>query len=212
MKEDSDMTMITKENPSSSEGLISSIVTVPNILSTFRILLVPLFIWSLLTRKTLEPLFIFFIAGITDLFDGFIARHLHQRSRLGAILDPAGDKLLMAASYIVLALPRIVGPNRIPLWLTVIVFARDLLIVVGVFWAYLALRINPVLPTIVGKLTTAFQVGTVFLVLLANHLGPEAGWIIVFHGITAALTLASGVHYFRRGLRILRDRRSSETG
>jgi len=193
-----------------TDGWVSSIVTVPNILSAFRILLVPLFIWALLERQTIEPLVIFFIAGVSDLFDGFIARHLHQRSRLGAILDPAGDKLLMAASYILLTLPRVVDPNRIPLGLTLIVFARDLMIVGGVLWAYLTFGIKPVLPTIVGKLTTAFQVGTVFLVLLTNHLGKKAGWMNPVYGITAALTLASWILYYLRGLRILRERRASQ--
>ncbi len=201
--------MSRPQNPG-TEGWVSSAVTVPNILSAFRILLVPLFVWSLLEGQTLEPLVIFFIAGISDLFDGFIARHLHQRSRLGAILDPTGDKLLMAASYILLTLPQVGGPNRIPLWLTVIVFARDLMIVGGVLWAYLAFGIRPVLPTFVGKLTTAFQVGTVFLVLLTNHLGEKAGWMDAFYGITAALTLASWILYYLRGLRILRERRSTE--
>jgi cardiolipin synthase len=192
-----------------AEGWESSIITVPNILSAFRILLVPIFIWALLERQTIEPLIIFFIAGISDLFDGFIARHLHQRSKLGVILDPAGDKLLMAASYILLTLPGVAGPNRIPLWLVIIVFARDLMIVGGVLWAYLAFGIKPVLPTLAGKLTTAFQVGTVFLVLLTNHLGKEAWWMIIIYGITTAMTLASWSLYYLRGLRILRERRSS---
>ncbi|MCX6567244.1 MAG: CDP-alcohol phosphatidyltransferase family protein [Candidatus Aminicenantes bacterium] len=201
--------MSKPKNPG-TEGWVSSIVTVPNVLSAFRILLVPLFVWALLERQTIEPLVIFFIAGISDLFDGFIARHLHQRSKLGAILDPAGDKLLMAASYILLTLPQVVGPNRIPLGLTLIVFARDLMIVGGVLWAYLTFGITPVLPTIIGKLTTAFQVGTVFLVLLTNHLGKKAGWMVAIYGITAALTLASWILYYLRGLRILRERRSSK--
>jgi len=200
--------MTEPKNPA-AEGWVSSAVTVPNILSAFRILLVPLFIWAILERQTIEPLVIFFIAGISDLFDGFIARHLHQRSRLGAILDPAGDKLLMAASYILLTIPGVVGPNRIPLWLTLIVFARDLMIVGGVLWAYLAFGLKPVLPMFVGKLTTAFQVGTVFLVLLTNHLGKKAGWTDVFFAATAALTLTSWLLYYLRGLRILRERRSS---
>lgn len=192
------------------EGLVSSIFTVPNLLSAFRILLVPIFIWSILERQTIEPLVIFFIAGISDLFDGFIARHLHQRSRLGVLLDPAGDKLLMAASYILLTLPGVAGPNRIPFWLTVLVFARDVMIVGGVLWAYLKYRIRPVLPTAAGKFTTAFQVGTVFLVLLTNYLGSYAKWMMIFYGVTAALTLTSWTLYYLRGRRILRERRSSE--
>jgi len=212
MPEDRNAAGIPGKDLPPAERLASAVVTVPNILSAFRILLVPLFVWSLLSRKTLEPLLIFFIAATTDLFDGFIARHLHQRSRLGVVLDPAGDKMLMAASYIVLTLPGVVGPNRIPLGLTLLVFARDLMIVGGVLWAYLTFRLDPLLPSIIGKLTTAFQVGTVFLVLLTNHLGSEPGFLVIFHGITAALTAASGTQYFRRGLRILRDRRISKTG
>jgi cardiolipin synthase len=150
----------------SPDVMLSTVVTVPNLLSAFRILLVPIFLWLVLERKTTEPLFVFFIAAITDFFDGFVARRFHQKSRLGIILDPAGDKLLMAASYIVLAIPGVTGPNRIPLWLTAVVFARDLMIASGVVWAYLRWRQPSLPPTIVGKYTTAFQVGTIFLVLL----------------------------------------------
>jgi cardiolipin synthase len=192
-----------------ADRFLSATVTVPNVLSAFRILLVPLFVGLILSRDTFKPLLIFCVAGFTDLFDGFIARHLHQRSKLGVILDPAGDKLLMAASYIILALPGVAGPNRIPVGLTVIVFGRDLMIVAGVLWAYLSFRIGPVLPMVVGKLTTAFQVGTIFLVLLMNHLGKKAGWLIVFYVITGGLTLASWTIYFLRGLRIVRDRNGS---
>ena len=193
-----------------AEDWVSSALTVPNLLSAFRILLVPLFIWTFLERQTIEPLVIFFIAAISDLFDGFIARHLHQRSRLGTILDPAGDKLLTTASYILLTLPGIGGPNRIPLWLTIIVFARDLMIVGGVLWAYLIMGVKTVLPVFLGKLTTAFQVGTVFLVLLTNHLGKQAGWMLVFYALTAGFTLASWILYYQRGLRLLRERRAAE--
>ncbi|MBN1939779.1 MAG: CDP-alcohol phosphatidyltransferase family protein [Candidatus Aminicenantes bacterium] len=189
------------------DGLISSVFTVPNLVSAFRILLVPIFAWSLLEGQRIEPVIIFFIAGISDLFDGFIARHLHQRSRLGAILDPAGDKLLMAASYILLAIPNVAVPNRIPVWLTIIVFGRDLMISGGVFWAFLTYRIKPVLPMFIGKLTTAFQIGTVFLVLVTNYTGNPAAWMVIFYAITAGLTLVSWALYFLRGLRLLRERR-----
>lgn len=200
--------MRKSSNPA-GDRFLSATVTVPNVLSTFRILLVPLFVGLVLSRDTFKPLLIFCIAGITDLFDGFIARHLHQRSKLGVILDPAGDKLLMAASYIVLALPGVASPNRIPLGLTAIVFGRDLMIVAGVLWAYLTYRIGPVLPLIIGKLTTAFQVGTIFLVLLMNHLGKEAAWLVVFYAATGGLTLASWIMYFLRGLRIVRKQNGS---
>ena len=200
---------MTKPAEPNGDRFLSATVTVPNILSAFRILLVPLFVGLVLSRDTLRPLIVFCLAGMTDIFDGFIARRLHQRSKLGLILDPAGDKLLMAASYILLALPGVAGPNRIPVALTIVVFGRDLMISAGVLWAYLSLGVGPALPLVVGKLTTAFQVGTAFLVLLTNHLGEKAGWLTVFFLITGVLTLTSWIFYLLRGLSLVRRRTGS---
>jgi cardiolipin synthase (CMP-forming) len=190
-----------------ADELKSAVFTIPNILSMFRIVLVPIFLWSLLNGRPWEAVLIFFIAGLTDLLDGFTARVWHQRSKLGTILDPAGDKLLMATSFVVLTLPRVAGPNHIPLWLTIIVFARDLLIVSGSFVAFLSWHQGTFTPSFLGKITTACQVGTVFLVLWLNYRQAAPGfmsWIYIF---TLVVTLASGVHYFVYGLSVLRQHR-----
>ena len=188
-----------------TEALKSAVFTIPNLLSAFRILLVPIFLWSVLNGRPWEAFLIFFIAGLTDLLDGFIARIWHQRSKLGTILDPAGDKLLMAASYVVLTLPQVAGPNHIPLWLTVIVFARDLLIVAGAFIAFLSWHQGAFPPSILGKITTACQVGTVFLVLWLNYRQAAPGFMSWIYILTLLVTLASGVHYFALGLSVLRQ-------
>lgn len=194
-------------NQEKSQTLRSDILTIPNLLSIFRILLVPIFLWSMLNGRSFEALLIFFLAGLTDLLDGFTARVWHQRSKLGTVLDPAGDKLLMATSYIILTLPSVAAPNFIPLWLTVIVFGRDLLIVTGAFIAFLSWRQKSFTPSFLGKITTACQVGTVFLVLLLNYLQVSPWYMIWVYGITLFWTVASGVHYFIYGLSVLRQNR-----
>jgi len=191
-----------------ADGLGSSVWTLANALSVVRILLVPVFVGAVLARKPGLALLLFFIAGTTDLLDGLAARAWHQRSRLGTVLDPAGDKLLMAASYVVLSLRTAAGPNLIPLWLTVLVFARDLLIVSGAAYGRFRLGLTTFLPTLLGKLCTGFQVGTVFWVLFFNYRGTTPGILDGLIWTTLALTVVSGADYFRRGLKILRSLRS----
>jgi cardiolipin synthase len=192
-----------------SEALKSDILTLPNLLSVFRILLVPVFLWSLLNKKAFAALVIFFLAGLTDVLDGFTARIWHQQSKLGTILDPAADKLLMVTSYVVLTLPSVASPNFIPIWLTLAVFARDLLIVTGAFIAYLSWGQTTFTPSLLGKISTICQVGTVFLVLLLNFYRVTAWPVDAVYYLTLLTTLASGVNYFIYGLQTLRARRKA---
>jgi cardiolipin synthase len=192
-----------------SRALKSDILTLPNLLSVFRILLVPVFLWSLLNKKSLEALLLFFLAGLTDVLDGWTARIWHQRTKIGTILDPAGDKLLMATSYVVLSISSLATPNFIPIWLTVVVFARDLLIVTGAFIAYLSWRQKTFAPSLLGKISTICQVGTVFLVLLLNFYQVAPWYMHGVYYLTLLATLASGVHYFIYGLQTLHQRRKA---
>jgi cardiolipin synthase len=187
--------------------LRSDIVTVPNLISAFRILLVPVFLRAIFAHRAAEALVVFIAASLTDLLDGFIARVWHQRSKLGTVLDPAGDKLLMTASYIVLTIPALAIPNSIPLWLTILVFARDLLIVAGAFFAFKRWGQKTFMPSLLGKASTACQVATVFLVLWLNHLGITAGYMPWIYILTLLVTFVSGTHYFVYGLRVLREHR-----
>jgi cardiolipin synthase len=192
-----------------SRALKSDILTLPNLLSVFRILLVPVFLWSLLNKKPFEALLLFFLAGLTDVLDGWTARIWHQRTKLGTILDPAGDKLLMVTSYVVLSISSLATPNFIPIWLTVVVFARDLLIVTGAFIAYLSWRQKTFMPSLLGKISTICQVGTVFLVLLLNFYQVAPRYMHGVYYLTLLATLASGVHYFIYGLQTLHQHRKA---
>ncbi len=186
-----------------SDALKSAILTLPNLLSVFRILLVPVFLLSVINKKAFEALVIFSLAGLTDVLDGFTARLWHQKSKLGTILDPAGDKFLMVASYIVLSLSSVASPNFIPIWLTLVVFARDLLIVTAALIAFLRWRQTTFTPSLLGKISTICQVGTIFLVLVLNFYQVSPWYVEVVYYLTLAATLASGVHYFIYGLQML---------
>lgn len=190
-----------------TDALKSDVLTIPNLLSVFRILLVPIFLWSLLNHRSFEALLVFFIAGITDFLDGLAARAWHQRSKLGLILDPAGDKLLMTTSFVALTIPSLARPNTLPLWLTATVLFRDLLIAGGALYGYLAWRQKSFPPALLGKISTGCQVGLIFFVLLFNDRADAPGIMPWFYGITLFWTLSSGVHYFVAGIKLLRDKR-----
>jgi len=98
-------------------------MTVPNLLSILRILLVPIFIIYMLNNRMLASLIVFIIAVVSDALDGFIARVFHQKSNLGAHLDPLADKILLISAYVTLAIF-----NLIPLWLAVLTISRDVII------------------------------------------------------------------------------------
>jgi len=175
-------------------------MTVPNLLTLSRILLTPLLIWFLVERKLNQALVVFFIAGITDGLDGLIARLYHQKSRLGAILDPLADKLLLVSSLLILG--RI---GLIPAWLVVVAVARDVVIVTGTT-VLLVLRYQvKIRPTFLGKLTTLMQLLAVLLAL-SSSLVMVAAWIhsLVF-AVTAVICVASGLQYVRKGILLVQS-------
>ncbi|MEM7480117.1 MAG: CDP-alcohol phosphatidyltransferase family protein [Acidobacteriota bacterium] len=174
--------------------------TIPNLLSIFRMGLVPLFIIAVIDGDALKALLLFTVAGITDALDGFIARFWNQQSLLGTYIDPIADKLLLTSAYVVLAIPRLNPEMTIPIWVTVLVIARDVLIVVMAGALFLATGIRSFPPAMLGKVTTAAQVTTVFMVLVTALWPtlPELVWgthIAIY--ATAALTVASGLNYVR---------------
>src|SRR5258707_9216964 len=114
----------------------SRIVTVPNILTVFRMVLVPVFVSLLFYQRFILALAVFVAAGITDGLDGLLARRFDQQSQLGTILDPIADKLMLVAAFVVLSM-RSVFPQPlpkhlpVPFWVTVAVISRDVFIIVG---------------------------------------------------------------------------------
>ena len=135
------------------------------------------------------------------LADGLVARRLHQKSPLGAYLDPLADKLLMSASFVALSIARL-----IPSWLTVVVLSRDLALALGVVVFRLAdLPLN-ISPTWMGKWTTTVQIFTILMVLVGKIWPlPQMLFTLLFW-LTGGLTIISGVHYIFRGLRLMGQR------
>jgi cardiolipin synthase len=171
-------------------------LTIPNLITLFRIILTPLFIIFLIQGNYRKALVVFILAGVSDLADGLIARTWHQKSRLGSYLDPLADKLLMAASFVTLSIY-----HQIPSWLTVVVLSRDVILAVGVVIFRLADIPLVVRPSLAGKWTTTFQLVTVGFVLLNKIWAFPPLVLPVFFYVTGALTTISGLQYFYRGIK-----------
>ncbi len=176
--------------------------TIPNLLSLLRMALVPPFIIALINGQMKRALLIVVVAGVSDALDGFIARFFNQQSLLGSYLDPLADKLLVTAAYITLALPGLHGGFQIPAWVTVVVIARDLLLVIVALVLYLAANVRRFPPSLLSKITTLFQIAAVVIVLLTG-IWPEVDTTaLVLVYAVAALTLASGFDYVWRANRL----------
>lgn len=180
------------------------VITFPNLLTLLRILAVPFFAIAIWYGQAGEACILFAAAGMTDLLDGWIARHFNQRSTLGAVLDPAADKLLMTTAFILLAFPREAFIVRIPAWVAILAVSRDVIISLVALVAYERLDPSKFTPSILGKLTTFVELVAISLTLLFNFLGPRHGiqyvvpWIFY---LIAAMVVASGLHYFFRATR-----------
>ena len=170
-------------------------LTVPNIITLARILLTPLFIIFLIQKRYHEALWVFVLAGLSDMADGLIARRWQQRSPLGTFLDPLADKLLMCSSFVTLAIYDLIPP-----WLAVIVISRDLVLVLGVTLFKLVNFPVVVHPSLAGKLSTATQVITVFLVLVVTAWNLPPGFLKALFWLTGILTTISGIHYILQAL------------
>ena len=169
------------------------------------------------TQRTLLELFIalwyghhwqafilFAAASFTDLLDGFIARAFNQSSDLGAVLDPAADKLLMTTAFLLLAFRTQGMTAPIPVWVAILAITRDGLLSFYAFASTDRLSSSKFHPNTLGKVSTAVQLIAVSLGLFFNALGyrpwmdpflPEMYWLV------AALALLSGIHYFIRATR-----------
>lgn len=179
----------------------SSPLTLPNVLTLLRILAIPFFAIALWYGHYWQAFIIFAAAGFTDLLDGFIARTFNQRSDLGAVMDPAADKLLMTTAFILMAWRTQGMTAPIPVWVAILAISRDLVISFYAFASVDRLSENTFQPSFLGKLSTAAQLVAVALGLLFNALGPRP-WMIRFNPamyyVVAGLVLASGIHYFLR--------------
>ena len=178
-------------------------LTLANQLTILRIALIPAFVLLVVYGHLGGALIVFSVAGLTDALDGLIARRAGQRTSLGAWLDPMADKLLLVTTFVVLTLPAIPLTNHLPLWLTVTVISRDVVIVGVVAIVNLAVGPRTFRPSFLGKATTAAFIATSVVVMFFNYRHEPS--IIVDLGIwlSLALTLVSSADYVFRMRRLI---------
>jgi cardiolipin synthase len=178
-------------------------MTPANQLTLLRVVLVPAFVILVVYGYLGWALLAFATAGLTDALDGLLARWSGQKTSLGAWLDPMADKLLLVTTFIVLTIPGLGLQNRLPVWLTVLIISRDVVIVVTVAIVNLAIGPRTFRPSIYGKIATATYIVTAVIAMFFNYLGYRSLFVDVGVYAALAITLISGLHYIRHAARTM---------
>lgn len=177
--------------------MIFTLRSLPNLISLGRLVLAPAIIAMIASQRWKEACVIFIVAGLSDAIDGWIAKTFDLRSELGAYLDPVADKTLIVSIYVALAIE-----GALPATITILVVARDLLIIVAFMISTIMHKPVKIRPLMVSKINTAAQLGLAAAVLGAKAFGLPAGlWFDVFLYIVAGLTLASAAAYLAQWTR-----------
>jgi cardiolipin synthase (CMP-forming) len=166
--------------------------TAPNLLTLLRMCLAPFLVAAVLQNRFGLSFGLFVAAGLTDALDGLLARVLKQHSMLGQYLDPVADKLLLSTLFLVL-----MHKGLIPTTVTVLVFGRDVGILLVAAILYAAVGRREFGPSLIGKANTVAQVAAVAFVLL--HQLATAQWVVILRLValdaTVGLTIASALQY-----------------
>jgi len=179
----------------------SRIITLPNLLTVFRMALIPVFVSLLFYQKFVWALSIFVLAGITDGLDGLLARRFHQQSPLGRILDPIADKMMLVTSFVVLSMRSVFPvplPKHLPVpfWVTITVISRDVFILFGAAAINMVTGFRAFRPSSLGKISTVVQIVAVAAVILAARTRVGTGYYLpTLYTSVFALALVSGIHY-----------------
>lgn len=179
-------------------------MNIPNSLTILRILLIPVFIGLMTYRQYGYALAALLCAGVTDALDGLVARMTNQQTRLGEILDPLADKLLLTSAFLTLAALRLV-----PSWVVILVVSRDVILMLGTVVAHVTNVSIDIRPTVLGKGTTLCQLTYVLLVVAMIWRGVKIGALLPLLVVMVSFTLASGFHYLYRGYRLTHVNSSS---
>ena len=174
------------------------ILTVANQLTFLRILAIPAFVLLLIYGYLGWALLVFVGASLTDALDGLIARRANQRTSLGAWLDPMADKLLLVTTFVVLTVPGVEVTNHIPVWLTILLISRDVVIVGVVAIVNLAVGPRTFRPSFLGKAATATYLVVSVVFLYFNWRHERSVLVDVAIWAALALTLISSFDYFIR--------------
>lgn len=179
----------------------SRIVTVPNLLTVFRMVLIPVFVTLIFYQRFVWALAVFVIAGFTDGLDGLLARRFDQRSQLGTILDPIADKLMMVTAFVVLSLRSVFpqpvpGHLPIPFWVTVAVISRDVFIVVGAAAINVMTGFRGFRPSMLGKISTTVQIVGIAAIMFAASFPYGTGYYLpTVYFVIFTFAVFSGLHY-----------------
>lgn len=169
-------------------------MTLPNFISLFRLLLVPVVVWAMIDERYDMALLCFFIAGVSDMLDGFLARVMKATSDLGRYLDPLADKMLLVAVFITLGMQGV-----LPSWLVILVVFRDFLILLGVLLIKLFQMKIEIKPLFISKANTLLQllaVGLILIQLSIDQLYPTFNLFLFI--LTASTTFLSGASYVKK--------------
>jgi cardiolipin synthase (CMP-forming) len=166
-------------------------VSIPNIITLGRILLVPFIVWAIASNQMEIAFAIFIVAGVSDAVDGFLAKNFNMTSELGALLDPVADKALLVSIYVALGIW-----GAVPRWIVILVVSRDIMIVGAVIVSWLYGKPIPMKPLMVSKLNTVAQVAFAALVLGSVGFGFDASpYDLVLMGLVTIFTLLSVSFY-----------------
>jgi cardiolipin synthase (CMP-forming) len=172
---------------------------IPNLISALRLVATPALVWLMVSRHFDLALLLCIPIGLSDWADGFLARLLHSTSRLGLYLDPVADKVLLVSAFLGLGIT-----GTIPKALVILVMARDLIILAGVFLLWRYRGRTDFQPLLAGKISTTFQILTVLAALISEVTGNSfwRGFRNSCFGATAVFTALSGIAYVRKGIRM----------
>ena len=191
----------------------SRIFTVPNVLTVFRMVLIPVFVSLLFYQRFLLALCVFVTAGLTDGLDGLLARRFNQKSQLGTILDPIADKLMLVTAFIVLSMRSVFPPPipshlPVPFWVTVAVISRDVFIIVGAAAINIVTGFRGFRPSLLGKINTTVQIVAIGIIMLAASVPYGTGYYLPTLYVTVfCFAVLSGAHYVFFVSRLLNEDR-----
>jgi cardiolipin synthase (CMP-forming) len=171
-------------------------MNIPNSLTILRILLIPCYVGLLVYGKFDQALIVLLVAGLTDALDGAIARMKNQYTRLGAVLDPLADKMLLISGFVTLSMIHLV-----PSWVTILVVSRDVILMLGTAVAHFTDSRVDITPTFLGKGTTFLQLSYVVMVIFLTSRRIDLSVMLPLLFGMVAFTLLSGLHYLYRGFR-----------
>jgi cardiolipin synthase len=179
------------------------VLTPANQMTLLRMLLIPGFVIFVIYGRLGLAMIVFLVAAVTDALDGVLARLSNQKSSLGAWLDPMADKLLLVSTFVVLSIPGLGLANRLPIWLTVCMISRDIVIILTVIIVNLAIGRRTFYPSIFGKIATATYVVTAVAAMFFNYRGYHSELVDVLIYASLVITAVSSLHYIWHARRII---------